>query len=66
MKLINNYVFSNKPYQKDGAYEFIKATKRGDLSTMKKYLEINKFLVYDFDDVFFSKIFMFSLKCNHF
>ncbi len=49
---MNNNVFSKKPYQKEGAYEFIKATKRGDLSKMKKYLEINKYLVYDFDDVF--------------
>lgn len=49
--LMKNCVFSKKPYQKEGSYELIRAAKRGDLETMKKLLNFNRFLVFDFDDV---------------
>ena len=51
--LMKNCVFSKKPYQKEGSYELIRAAKRGDLETMKKLLNFNRFLVFDFDDVLY-------------
>ena len=52
-KIMSNCVFSKKPYQKQGSYEFIKATKRGDLVTITKMFEVNRFWIFDFDDVLF-------------
>lgn len=50
-EIMNNQVFSKKPYQKEGSYDFIKATKNGNLNLMKKLLDFNKYLIFDFDDV---------------
>jgi len=49
--LTKNCVFSKKPYQKEGSYELIKAAKRGNVEIMKKLLDYNRFLIFDFDNV---------------
>lgn len=40
------------PYEKDGAYSFLKAAKAGNIVMVKDLLAHCKYLVYDFDEVF--------------
>ena len=44
-----NNVFSTKPFEKEFSKEFMNACKEGKIEEAKKYLAINKYLVYDFD-----------------
>lgn len=44
-------MFSYKPYQKQGSYEFIMACKSNDRMKLVELLGTNRFLVFDFDYV---------------
>jgi len=44
---------SIKPYEKNGSYEFIQAVKNGDEKNAFEMIYKNKFLVHDFDHVYY-------------
>jgi FOG: Ankyrin repeat len=47
--MIQLKVFSSKPYERPGSYEFIKAAKFGDYKKISNMLRKNPFYVYDYD-----------------
>lgn len=47
----NKKIFSRQPYEKPNSYQLIKAVKAGDARTVKKLLETNRYLVFDYDHV---------------
>ena len=48
----NQQIFSDKPYDKDFSFEFLNAAKENNIPKLEHYLNnMNKYLVYDFDDV---------------
>ncbi len=46
-------VFSSEPYEKNGAYTFLKAAKSGVYQVVKDLLIQSKYLIYDFNEVSF-------------
>ena len=48
---MNNKIISWRPYEKKHSREFILSCKHGNLTRIQELLEINKYLVYDFDHV---------------
>ena len=47
----NNNIFSRQPFEKPNSYKFIKASKDGESRVVKRLLETNKYLIYDYDHV---------------
>ena len=52
---MTNQIFSKNPYEKKHSRELIDAVKEGDVLSILEYLSYNKYLVYDFDSVSFSR-----------
>jgi hypothetical protein len=46
-------IFSDKCYAKDFSKEFLNAAREENILLCEHYLQMNKFLIYDFDDVHF-------------
>lgn len=49
---MENNIFSQKPFQRVYSKEFIKAAKEGNIQLLEEYLLLDRFLVYEFDQVF--------------
>lgn len=47
--MIENKVFSKKPYQRKMSNEFIHAVKLNQMDRVNELLEYNRYLVFDFD-----------------
>lgn len=51
-ELRNGSVFSTVPYQKPGSRELIHAAKHGKVEDLLDLLKQNRFLIFDFDNIF--------------
>lgn len=52
LKVLKNKIFCTKPYEKPFSKEFLLSSRLGDIEKAKNLLHVNKYLVYDFDNVY--------------
>ena len=58
---MENRIFSSYPYEKPKSKELMMHVKKGSIDPTRELLSDNRFLVYDFDQVF--SLLLLTLKC---